>query len=103
MKEKKEIECCLTCGSVCVREYRENGTSGFIPLNAALIKSMSWMIDHFRWAHDNTGVPGNYSDELKQAMMLLETLKKGQEQFLLMHKGKGFEEHLQKGEDVCRP
>ena len=47
-------------------------------LRQRLIKSLQWMVDVFKWQHDETGVEGNYSDELKEAIALLDELKAGQ-------------------------
>lgn len=44
-------------------------------LRQGLIKSLTWMIDTFKWQHDETGVEGAYSDELKAAIWQLEELK----------------------------
>lgn len=41
-----------------------------------LIKTLEWMITDMKWRHDITGIEGNYSPELKEAMNLLEELKK---------------------------
>lgn len=47
-----------------------------VELRESLIKTLTWMIDTFKWQHDETGVPGSYSDELKTAIWQLEELKR---------------------------
>jgi hypothetical protein len=44
-------------------------------LMQGLIKSLTWMIDTFKWQHDETGIPGSYSEELKAAIWQLEELE----------------------------
>jgi len=39
------------------------------------IESLEWMIQHFKWAHDQTGLGGSYSPELRKAIETLDKLK----------------------------
>ena len=41
-----------------------------------IINTLSWMIEDLKWRHDQEGIEGNYSPELKEAMNVLEELKK---------------------------
>lgn len=41
-----------------------------------IIKSMEWMIEHFKWANAQTGLGNDYSPELREAIEVLEILKK---------------------------
>jgi hypothetical protein len=45
----------------------------------SMISSLSWMIDYFKWAHEQTELGGGYSEELQKAIALLDTLKKSKE------------------------
>lgn len=46
------------------------------PINRTrVISSMEWMVTHFKWSHDETGIEGNYSPELLEAIAVLEDLK----------------------------
>ena len=40
-----------------------------------IIKTLEWMIADMKWRYDSTGIEGNYSPELKEAMAILEELK----------------------------
>jgi hypothetical protein len=40
-----------------------------------IIATLELFIKDWQWRHDQTGVPGNYSPELKEAMRLLEDVK----------------------------
>jgi len=40
-----------------------------------IIKSLEWMVTYFKWQHENTGIGGGYSPELREAIDLLEELK----------------------------
>ena len=44
--------------------------------NARIITSMDWMIEHFKWANAQTGLGDDYSPELREAIEVLEILKK---------------------------
>jgi len=39
------------------------------------IEYMEWSIKYLKWAHDETGIPGNYSPELQKAIDTLDLLK----------------------------
>lgn len=39
-----------------------------------IIESMTWMIEHFKWAHQQTGLGGDYSPELKKAILICDAL-----------------------------
>ncbi len=101
--KKNEIVSCWLCGSICLCEHHADKKTRYVPLNKAIIESLSWMIEHFKWAHNQSGVPDNYSPQLKDAITLLEALQKGENERIKMHRGKGFEDQLQKGGNVCRP
>lgn len=40
-----------------------------------IINTLSWMVEHFKWAHGQTGIGGDFSPELREAMNLLDELK----------------------------
>ena len=42
----------------------------------SMISTLEWMIAHFKWAHEQTGLGGDYSPELQRAIALLDELKK---------------------------
>jgi len=39
------------------------------------IEAMQWMIDTMIWKHNQTGIEGNYSPQLQQAIDTLDQLK----------------------------
>lgn len=39
------------------------------------IESMQWMIDTMIWKHNQTGIEGNYSQQLQRAIDTLDQLK----------------------------
>lgn len=39
------------------------------------IESMDWMISHFMWSHDQAGIGGDFSPELRKAIDTLSYLK----------------------------
>jgi len=78
MEQKKDkIGTCWLCGSVCIFRPTLNNLDARFNLNDRLIESMQWMIDTFKWEHEQAGLGGDYSPELKKAVELLETLKEG--------------------------
>lgn len=43
-------------------------------LKLEIIETMLWMIEHFKWAHKQAGMGGDYSPELKKAMVICDRL-----------------------------
>lgn len=39
------------------------------------VKTLGWMIAHMKWAHEETGLGGDYSPELKTAIEVYDRLK----------------------------
>ena len=39
------------------------------------VRTLDWMVQHFKWAHKQTGLGGDYSPELKKAIEVLDRLK----------------------------
>ena len=42
----------------------------------SMVSTLEWMTEHFKWAHEQTGLGGPYSPELGKAISLLDELKK---------------------------
>lgn len=44
-------------------------------LLADTVKTLHWMIAHMKWAHEQSGLGGDYSPELKKAIEVYERLR----------------------------